>query len=635
MMILTYGYLTLTLFTSSVLAFSCLKNSASRTSNALLLSSKGEDGIEIPTEVDVVVVGAGLGGLCAGAILNTLYRKRVAVFESHYLAGGCAHAFDRQSENGETFTFDSGPTILLGCSEKPFSALRQVLDAVGQSVDWIRYSGWGMIENPTKDNELRWTCELGPNLFQQGPLTNFGGSGAVEEFESLRSACRGLIVGSAIPAMAMRPGPTALIPLLRYFDTFVSLIQQGPELTGTFAPYINGPKFVVKDKWLRNWLDALAFSLSGLPASRTSAAAMAFVLEDMHREGAALDYPKGGLGSVIDALVRGLEQGNRNSKLYLRKTVKTIDFDESASRTIGVTLTNGKTVMARDGVICNAPIWSLNDLLVNEHAIQKLNGMMPLQEGKTREPKQTWFPSEGGPAINVLRDNDFKIDSDGPPSLLYKCDTAEMTGSFLHLHVAINATGLDMSKLQPHYTVMDRGLGGSDEMTRGGLLDGPCGELNMIAVSNPCVLDRELAPEGFMVLHAYGAGNEPYFLWEGMKRSDPKYAKQKKVRSESLWRALESVIPDVRARVVLDLVGSPLTHERFLRRPRGTYGAATEDYLPDGSTPISNFLLAGDSIFPGIGVPAVAISGASAANGFVNPLAHWLCLNDLKTKNAI
>jgi len=76
--------------------------------------NEGETVNEIESEVDIAIVGAGLGGLCAGAILNTLYNKKVAVFESHYLAGGCAHAFDRKASNGETFTFDSGPTILLG-----------------------------------------------------------------------------------------------------------------------------------------------------------------------------------------------------------------------------------------------------------------------------------------------------------------------------------------------------------------------------------------------------------------------------------------------------------------------------------------------------------------------------------------
>ena len=68
----------------------------------------------VDNEVDVAIFGAALGGLCAGAILNTLYGKKVAVFESHYLSGGCAHAFDRKASNGMTFTFDSGPTILLG-----------------------------------------------------------------------------------------------------------------------------------------------------------------------------------------------------------------------------------------------------------------------------------------------------------------------------------------------------------------------------------------------------------------------------------------------------------------------------------------------------------------------------------------
>ena len=150
-----------------------------------------------------------------------------------------------------------------------------------------------------------------------------------------------------------------------------------------------------------------------------------------------------------------------------------------------------------------------------------------------------------------------------------------------------------------------------------------------------------------MILHAYGAGNEPYEIWskqqqqQQQKKSNDEesssssslraeYEQLKEERAEVLWRAMESIIPDIRERVVLQLIGSPLTHERFLRRPNGTYGAATEDYFPDGSTPISNFVLAGDSIFPGIGVPSVAISGASAAHAFVNPIQQWFTLDKLK-----
>ena len=52
----------------------------------------------IHQEVDIAIVGAGIGGLSAGAILNTLYGKKIGVFESHYLPGGCAHAFERTAK---------------------------------------------------------------------------------------------------------------------------------------------------------------------------------------------------------------------------------------------------------------------------------------------------------------------------------------------------------------------------------------------------------------------------------------------------------------------------------------------------------------------------------------------------------
>ena len=135
-------------------------------------------------------------------------------------------------------------------------------------------------------------------------------------------------------------------------------------------------------------------------------------------------------------------------------------------------------------------------------------------------------------------------------------------------------------------------------------------------------------------MHAYGAGNEPYDIWKEKKSSpmnngsattgeeddvaeqaesqtpaggryqSSTYEALQDSRAIPLWRAIESVIPDARDRTVLAMVGSPLTHERFLRRPGGTYGAAIEDCLKDGSTPIDNLVLAGDDVFPGIGISA-------------------------------
>ena len=64
-------------------------------------------------------------------------------------------------------------------------------------------------------------------------------------------------------------------------------------------------------------------------------------------------------------------------------------------------------------------------------------------------------------------------------------------------------------------------------------------------------------------------------------------------------------------------LSTPLTHQRFLRRYRGSYGPAIragEASFPFPNTPIEGLLVCGDSCFPGIGVPAVAGSGFLAAN---------------------
>ena len=387
------------------------------------------------------------------------------------------------------------------------------------------------------------------------------------------------------------------MPLLRYLPPLFKIISNGVEAsTGPFKPYIDGPLFTVKDKWLRDWLDALAFSLSGLPAARTSAGAMAYVLFDMHREGAALDYPRGGLGEVVKALVKGVEQksndGSVSGSVHLRRHVESINFSEDGSRATGLTVRkpNGEkiTVKANDGIICNAPVWSLRNLIKNPNALSKLNNGVS-SSAQTANPVQSWMTDKAEPSSgrgSVLRPRQ-ESQHDDETSLLEKCDGAELTGSFLHLHVALDARGLDLDRLEPHYTVMDRGLEG-DDVVIDGVPDDACGELNMIALSNPCVIDRSLSPEGYVILHAYGAGNEPYDgVWanstgfdttagddgkpqETNKRySSSSYEALKSARAAPLWRAVESIIPDARERTVLALLGSPKTHERYLRRPKG------------------------------------------------------------------
>jgi carotene isomerase len=172
--------------------------------------------------------------------------------------------------------------------------------------------------------------------------------------------------------------------------------------------------------------------------------------------------------------------------------------------------------------------------------------------------------------------------------------------SFMHLHLGIKATGLD--NLTGHHVVVHDS---SQDITTPG---------NTCMISIPSVWDKTLSPEGHHVVHAYTL--EPFAGWE----RNNEYEQKKQEKAQSLYRALEKVIPDIRERVVLELIGTPLTHAHYLRRYQGTYGpaiAAGKAMFPSTQTPIKGLYRVGDSTMPGIGVPAVAASGILCANSLV------------------
>ncbi|EJK54540.1 hypothetical protein THAOC_25822 [Thalassiosira oceanica] len=76
-------------------------------------------------EWDVVVIGAGVGGLCAAAMCQR-YGMKTLCLEAHEHAGGVAHSFERRAKAG-TFKFDSGPSLLSGMSSMGTNPLRQAM----------------------------------------------------------------------------------------------------------------------------------------------------------------------------------------------------------------------------------------------------------------------------------------------------------------------------------------------------------------------------------------------------------------------------------------------------------------------------------------------------------------------------
>lgn len=88
---------------------------------------------DVPEEVDVAIVGCGIGGLTCGAYLAQAGYK-VALFDPHYVAGGCTTVFKRTSPLG-TYNFDIGLHYVGDC--QPGGMIPRLLDGVGVEQEFI------------------------------------------------------------------------------------------------------------------------------------------------------------------------------------------------------------------------------------------------------------------------------------------------------------------------------------------------------------------------------------------------------------------------------------------------------------------------------------------------------------------
>jgi len=507
-------------------------------------------------QADIIIIGSGIGGLCCGALLAR-YGMDVVVCESHSIPGGAAHGFQRQG-----YTFDSGPSLFSGLSRRPSpNPLRHVLDAMDEDLPWLTYDAWGVCI-PEGD----FTAQVGADDFCD-TLHRLRGPEAVRQWRHLQAVMAPLGRGAtALPPAAVRLDWGALQTLAPYA---LDLLRQGPamaQLTGAFEPLLTRH---VSDPFIRHWLDLLCFLLSGLPASGTSAAEVAFMFADWYRPGVVLDYPQGGSGALVAALGRGLKRAG--GSLRLNAHVEEILVEHG--RASGVRLRGGEELRARRAVVSNASVW---DTLA----------LVP------------------GGAL--------------PEKFVQRRQATPQCASFMHLHLGIDGSGLP--DLPCHHIVVNDWQGGVDAPQ------------NVVLISMPSLLDPSLAPPGHHAIHVYTPGNEPYAPWAKLDRHSDAYHHFKTERSQVMWQALERIIPDVRQRVKLTLTGTPLTHQRFLRRHRGTYGpaiAASQGLFPGPRTPLPGLLCTGDSTFPGIGLPAVAASGMIVANTLAPVAQHRQLLREL------
>ena len=506
---------------------------------------------------DLIVVGSGLGGLCCAAIAAR-HGLEVLVLESHDRPGGAAHGFARRG-----FHFESGPSLWSGLGRWPSTnPLAQVLRAVGEELPVVSYSEWGLL---LPEGALRIGVGADPFL---AVLRQLRGPAVADEWAAfmawLEPYCR---AANALPLLALRPG-LGMAGALGARGS-AALLRHAPRLAalgGAFGPLARRH---LRDPFLLHWVEMLSFLISGLPLDQTSAAAMATLFGEWFQPDAALDYPVGGSPAVAEALARGLRR--HGGEIRCGAPVERILVEDG--RAVGVQLSGGEQLRARQGVVSNASPWDTLDLLPSDAL-----------------PRRWREQTAATPAC----------------------------ASFLHWHLGLR--GDDLDHLPIHHVWV------------GDWSRGIAAERNMVVLSMPSRLDPSLAPTGHQVLHGYTPANEPWELWRDLEPGSAAYNALKAERCGLFHQVLQQLIPDLAERIVIELQGTPLTHRRYLRVARGSYGpaiGADQSPFPGGTTPIDGLVLCGAGVFPGIGVPPVAVSGAMAAHSFVPVARHKALLDEL------
>ncbi|MGA2492314.1 MAG: NAD(P)/FAD-dependent oxidoreductase [Roseiarcus sp.] len=288
--------------------------------------------------VDVAVVGAGIGGLTAAALLADAGLK-VAVFEAHVVPGGYCHTFLRKARHDGrpcVYRFDAGPHDFSGVhAGGPVNAILARL-GVADRLDWRRldhsYRSADRIIDPPRDGRA-YAAELG----RQFPADAAGLKALFEDIKAISDgmyatgADNGGIPGLPHSADALlafaRRHPLAVKWMDRPFDELVARHVSDPEAKRTLA--------------------ALTGYVSD--GSERLTCAQMVPLFGYYFDGGF--YPAGGSQRLAQVLVEAIEA--RGGTVRLKTRVERILVADG--RADGVLLADGRRVMAR-AVVSNADV---------------------------------------------------------------------------------------------------------------------------------------------------------------------------------------------------------------------------------------------------------------------------------------
>jgi all-trans-retinol 13,14-reductase len=299
------------------------------------------------SSTDAVVVGAGLGGLTAGALLADAGLK-VTVFEQHVVAGGFAHHWLRKGRDGDArpvFRFDGGVHDVSGWWDGgPVHGLFERLGLL-ERIDWRRLDHRFVTDGEVFDVARGWDAYVA-QLAARFPADAAGIRSALADLRAIHAA----MYSSASQRCGVPGAPRSVEAMLEFARSHPLAVQWMDRSFDAFLEaHITGAQ-------ARRALGGLAGYVTDSRGSVTVAAMAPLFGYFLHGG----YYPAGGSGQIANALVEAIER--RGGRVRLKSPVAKVLVERGAAR--GVALATGETIFG-SAVVMNADFLAATTKLVD------------------------------------------------------------------------------------------------------------------------------------------------------------------------------------------------------------------------------------------------------------------------------
>jgi len=496
------------------------------------------ESIDRPTSnhYDAIVIGAGIGGLVTATQLAAK-GARVLVLEKYLIEGGSAGCFER---NG--YRFDVGASMMFGFGDKgTTNLLTRALKDVGMSLETIPDPVQIHYHLP---NELDLKVHRNYDRFLQELIAYFpheqqGIRRFYDECWKVFNCLNAIeLLSLEEPRYLLRvffQNPFACLGLARYLPMNVGDVARKH----------------IQDPTLLKFIDIECYCWSVVPADLTPMINAGMVFSDRHYGG--INYPRGGVGTIAQKLVAGLEKHHGQIRYQARVT----NIVMRNGQAIGVKLASGEHIYAKR-IVSNATRWDT------------FGKLLPLEEFPAKERRwQTRY---------------------------------RKSPSFLSLHLGVNAELLPKGTECHHILLEDW-----QRMEA---------EAGTIFVSIPTLLDPSLAPAGHHIIHAFTPSSIDQWqgLSSAEYQQQKNTAAHRVIhRLGKIFPNLSNHLdyqevgtPRTHRRFLgrEDGTYGPIPARKLL----GLIG------MPFNRTAVPGLYCVGDSTFPGQGLNAVAFSGFACAH---------------------